>query len=265
MFFYYLDYAIIYLIGSDYMLITSVDNKKIKKYVSLKTSKGRHNEEMFLVEGMHMCYEANKNNLLVDLLVLENTSITFDYSGEITYVTSNVLKKISSLSNPTTVIGVCKTFNSNEINGNHILILDDVQDPGNIGTIIRSSKAFNVDTIILSTNCVDIYNDKVLRSTQGMIFNMNIVYGDLLEIIPNLHDNGYLILGTNVNDGVDVRDIKFHKYALIMGNEGNGVKQEIQNMCDKNLYIKMNPNCESLNVAVATSILLYELNRGNYE
>lgn len=247
------------------MLITSVDNKKIKKYTSLKSSKGRKDEGLFLVEGAHMCYEANKNGLLVDLLVLENTEISFNYASEITYVTSNVLKKVSSLTNPNNVIGVCRIIENKEIIGNHILILDDVSDPGNIGTIIRSSKAFNIDTIILSTNSVNIYNDKVLRSTQGMIFNMNIVYGDLLEIIPRLRDNGYLILGTNVVDGTDVRNIKTNKYALIMGNEGNGVSDEIQAMCDKNLYIKMNSDCESLNVAVATSILLYELDRSNYE
>ena len=247
------------------MLITSVDNKKIKKYVSLKNSKSRKVEGLFLVEGMHMCYEANKHNLLVDLLVLENTDISFSYDWEITYVTSNVLNKVSSLSNPTTVIGVCRINKTNEIIGNHILLLDDIQDPGNIGTIIRSSKAFDIDTIVLSTNSVDIYNDKVLRSTQGMIFNMNIIYRDLLEIIPSLRDNGYMILGTNVNNGVDVRSIKVDKFALVMGNEGQGVKKEIQDICDKNLYIKMNPDCESLNVGVATSILLYEINRSNYE
>ena len=247
------------------MLITSVDNKTIKRYVSLKNTRDRKKEGLFLVEGMHMCYEANKCGLLAHLIVLENTEITFNYSGEITYVTPNVMKKISNLLTPTPVIGVCKMVDTNEIVGNHILLLDDIQDPGNIGTIIRSSKAFNIDTIILSNNSVDIYNDKVLRSTQGMIFNMNIVYGDLIEIISRLRDNGYTILGTNVNNGEDVRDIKVSKYALIMGNEGNGVHKEIQELCDKNLYIKMNENCESLNVGVATSILLYELDRSIYE
>ena len=247
------------------MLITSVDNKKIKRYVSLKTSKGRKEEGLFLIEGMHMCYEANKNNLLVDLIMLEDTNISFNYPGEITYVTENVMKKLSNLLNPTNVIGICKKIDNNEIIGNHILILDDIQDPGNIGTIIRSSKAFNIDTIILSNNSCDIYNDKVLRSTQGMIFNTNIIYGDLLDIIPQLRDNGYMILGTNVLDGEDARDVKVNKYALIMGNEGNGVHEEIRALCDKNLYIKMNSECESLNVGVATSILLYELDRSNYE
>ena len=247
------------------MLITSVDNKKIKRYVSLKNAKDRKKEGLFIVEGMHMCYEANKNGLLVDLIVLENSEITFSYAGVITYVTENVMKKVSNLLNPTTVIGICNALDNKEIIGDHILLLDEVSDPGNIGTIIRSASAFNVDTIILSNNSVDIYNDKVLRSTQGMIFNMNIIYGDLLDIIPKLRDNGYTILGTNVSDGVDVRDIKLSKFALIMGNEGQGVHEEIQSLCDKNLYIKMNSNCESLNVGVATGILLYELNRSNYE
>ena len=94
---------------------------------------------------------------------------------------------------------------------------------------------------------------------------MNIIYGDLFDIIPRLRDNGYLILGTNVNNGEDVRKVNVSKFALIMGNEGNGVHEEIQELCDKNLYIKMNNDCESLNVAVATSILLYELDRSNYE
>ena len=247
------------------MLITSVDNKKIKRYLSLKTSKGRYDEELFLVEGMHLCYEAFKHNLLVDLLILDGNNISFNYNGEITYISDNVMKKLSSLKTPTTVIGVCKIEENKEIIGNRILLLDDVADPGNIGTIIRSSKAFNVDTIILSTNSVDIYNEKVIRSTQGMLFNMNILYTDLEEVIPKLRDNGYMILGTDVNNGVDVRDISVLKYALVMGNEGRGVSENIKSMCDKNLYIKMNDACESLNVAVATSILLYELDRGYHE
>ena len=94
------------------MLITSVDNKKIKKYVSLKNSKNRKEDGLFLVEGMHLCYEAFKNNLLVDLVVLENTDISFNYSGEITYVTENVLKKLSNLSTPSSIIGVCKILDN---------------------------------------------------------------------------------------------------------------------------------------------------------
>ena len=247
------------------MLITSVSNDKIKKYTLLKNSKERKNEGMFLVEGMHLCMEAYKNGILLDILLKDGDSLEFDYNKEITYVTENVLKKLSNLSNTSNIIGVCKMMNNKEIKGNHILILDNLQDPGNLGTIIRSSNAFNIDTIILSNNSVDIYNDKVLRSTQGMIFSMNILYDDLEKVIIKLKKDNYKILGTDVNNGVDVRNVNESKYALIMGNEGRGVSENIKRLCDKNLYIKMNNSCESLNVAVATSILLYELDRGNNE
>jgi TrmH family RNA methyltransferase len=247
------------------MLITSLDNKKIKKYYELKSSKKRHEEKLFLVEGMHLCLEAYKHHLLTDILLLEGEKLEFDYNQEINYVTDKILKKLSSLTTYSKVIGVCKMGECNEIKGKHILLLDGIQDPGNMGTIIRSAKAFNIDTIILSTDSVDIYNDKVLRSTQGLMFDMNIYYDDLENVINELKKKHYLILGTDVKNGVDVRDVKSNKYALIMGNEGHGVRDSIKKMCDKNLYIKMNNNCESLNVAVATSILLYELERGTNE
>lgn len=247
------------------MLIQSLDNKKIKKYMELKTSKGRKIQQLFLVEGMHLCEEAWKKGYLYDVLLLENEELSFAYDKEITYVRENILKKMSMLTTPSNVIGVCKMIVKKEIKGNSILLLDDIGDPGNMGTIIRSAKAFNVDTIILSPNSVDIYNDKVLRSTQGMLFDINIMYANLEEVIPKLKKDGFIILGTDVKDGCDVRNTKYLKYALIMGNEGHGVSEKIKKLCDKNLYIKMNKNCESLNVGVATSILLYELDRGQNE
>lgn len=243
------------------MVINSLENKKIKKYASLKTTKGRIEHSLFLVEGMHLVEEAYKHNMLVDVLLLEDDSLSFDPNIEITYVNEAILKKISNLTNYSNVIGICKTFDNKNVIGDRILLLDNIQDPGNLGTIIRSACAFNIDTIVLSNDTVDVYNDKVIRSTQGMLFNMNIISGDLMEFIPILKEQGYLILGTNVHNGTDVGDVNSSKYALIMGNEGHGVSEEISSMCDKNLYIKMNKDCESLNVGVATSILLYELNK----
>ena len=248
-----------YIIGCDFMLITSLDNKKIKKYLKLKNKKCRDFEKLFLIEGNHLVEEAIKSNLLVDLLVLEGEE--FNYSKEITYVSLNIMKKLSNMESIPSVIGVVKFLEPKEITSDKILILDDIQDPGNLGTIIRSSLAFNVSDIILSLNSVDLYNDKVIRSTQGMLFKVNIIRSDLKDIILNLKKDGYTILGTDVNDGVDVKELDISRFALIMGNEGQGVSPEIKKMCDKNLYIKMNNQVESLNVGVATSILLYELNR----
>ena len=246
------------------MLITSLENKKIKFINSLKNSKKRRELGFFIVEGMHLVHEAYKNNKLEEIILLEGSELEFSCPIEPTFVTFEVMKKITSLNTPSSVIGICKINNENTIKGNHILILDGVQDPGNLGTIIRSCSAFDVDTLILSNDTVDIYNEKVIRSTQGMIFQLNFIVGDLKEIINSLKKDNYKILGTDVLNGVSVRNYKVDKYALIMGNEGNGVSEEIKKLCEQNIHIKMNPLCESLNVGVATSIILYEF-WSNYE
>lgn len=241
------------------MLITSLDNPKIKKYLKLKTKKYRDLEKMFLIEGEHLVKEAFQNNVLVDLLVLDGYPIDFNFNY--TNITLNIMKKLSCMESVPKVIGVVRFLESREITGKKVLLLDDIRDPGNLGTIIRSSLAFGVLDIVLNLNSVDIYNDKVIRSSQGMIFQMNIIRRDLKEVILELKEKGYLILSTNVEDGVDAKELEVNQFALIMGNEGVGVKKELQEMSDKNLYIKMNNQVESLNVGVATSILLYELNR----
>ncbi|MBQ8891940.1 MAG: RNA methyltransferase [Bacilli bacterium] len=241
------------------MLITSLDNNKIKKYIKLKDKKYRDIDKLFLVEGEHLVFEALKSNRLVDLLVIEDYDFKIDFPY--TFVTLNIMKKLSNMESTPKVIGVVKMNDSNSIIGNRVVMLDDVRDPGNLGTIIRSSVAFNVTDIVLSRESVDLYNEKVIRATQGMIFKINIIRKDIVDIIKELKEKNYLILGTNVKNGTDVSFINTNKYALIMGNEGSGVKPEILNMCDKNIYIEMSPECESLNVGVATSIILYELNK----
>lgn len=241
------------------MLITSLDNNKIKKYLKLKTKKYREIDKMFLVEGEHLVEEAIKSNRLVDLLVLEDYDYKIDFPW--TYVTSSIMKKLSDMDSYPNVIGVVEIKDNQTIQGNRVLLLDDIQDPGNLGTIIRSSVAFNVTDIVLSNSTVDLYNDKVIRASQGMIFKINIIKKDLISVINELKEKKYTILGTNVQNGIDAGEIVTSKFALVMGNEGSGVKKEIQDMCDKNIYIEMSKECESLNVGVATSIILYELNR----
>ena len=247
------------------MLITSLDNKKIKLYNSLNDSKNRNINKMFLIEGEHLVKEALSIHNLVDILVLENYELDFDIPMEITYVTESIMKKLTRMPSIPKVIGVCKIIDNKDIKGNRVLVLDNIQDPGNLGTIIRSSVAFNIDTIVLSNDTVDLYNDKVIRSTQGLLFHINIIRRDLFDVIKELKNNNYDILGTNVNNGVTLNKVKSNKFALLMGNEGNGLNKELQSMCDKNIYIPMNNNCESLNVAVATSIILYSLGCDNNE
>lgn len=238
-------------------MIESVNNEKIKYYSKLKDKKYRDKENLYLLSTPHLVQEALKLNLVETIFLLENKENIY---GNVIYVTSSVMKKLSNLDTPPEVVAVVKKSEECEIKGN-ILLLDAIQDPGNLGTIIRSATAFNIDTIILGDGCVDLYNEKTLRAAEGMHLHLNIINRNLIEIISKLKQDNYQIIGTKLTDGIELK--KFNptkKYALIMGNEGRGVEPELLNQCDDYLYIKMNEKCESLNVGVATSIILYELN-----
>ena len=227
-------------------MIESINNEKIIKYSKLKQKKYRDESSLFIVEGKHLVEEAKKHDLVVEEFILNEN------------ISEAAMKKLSNLDNPNEYLAIVKKIESRDIKGN-VLIVDGIQDPGNLGTIIRSSVAFNIDTIILSNDTVDQYNDKVIRASEGMIFNINIIKGDLKEIIPTLNMDIY---GTNVINGESLDDINISSpYAIIVGNEGAGVSPEISKLINKNIYINMNDKCESLNVGVATSIILYEVER----
>jgi len=242
------------------VVYTSLDNPKIKDIKKLNQKKYRDKKGMFLVEGEHIVLEAYKKGYLKDL-ILESDSV-FPLDVNTLYVTNNILSAISSLETPYSIMGVCEKIKESDILGDRILILDGIQDPGNLGTIIRSAVAFHIDTIILSNDTVDLYNSKVVRSTQGLMFHINIIKRDLNEILPLLKEQGYFISGTKVTHGTSLKSVaKSKKFAIIMGNEGNGMHQSLEKFCDNFLYIDMNQVCESLNVGVATSIILYELDK----
>ncbi len=244
------------------MVITSLENDRVKKYVRLQRKKNRDLENLYIVEGEHLVIEADKAGVIEEIILLNGEN--YDYNYPVFYVTDEILNKISTMDTAPKIMAVCRKNNNSTIIGNKILVLDGVQDPGNLGTIIRSSLAFNVDTIVLLENSVDLYNPKVLRATQGMYNYINIVNKDFNEVYKYMKDNNITIYGTSVVNGIDASSLNKEekkKYCLIMGNEGQGIREEIFNMCDKNLYIKMNEKVESLNVGVACSILLYELGR----
>ena len=201
------------------MIITSLENEKVKDLIKLQRKKYRDITNTFIVEGEHLVREVLKKNIVIELFVVEGN--TFDFDLDCTYVSLEVMRKISTLDTPSNIIALCKKNNENKIIGNRILLLDEIQDPGNLGTIIRSSVAFNIDTIILSENTVDLYNPKVIRGTQGMFCHINIINLDAVSAIDYLKENNYIIYGTNVNDGIDVRNLSSedkNKFCLIMGN-----------------------------------------------
>ena len=238
-------------------MISSVENEKVKNLVKLKKKKYRDITETYIVEGYHLVEEAYKAGV-VDEIFLLKIEVSLD-----------VMSRISSMDTPCEIVALCHKKQFQDIKENDtlihkVLLLDEIQDPGNLGTIIRSSVAFGIDMIILSENTVDLYNPKVLRATQGMYCHIPILSLNAVETLNAFKKKHYQIFGTNVENGVDVRELKEEdkrKFCLVVGNEGKGVRPEIQEMCDANLYIAMKEDVESLNVGVACSILLYELGR----
>ena len=235
-------------------MYTSTSNDFIKSIKKLNEKKYRDNQSLFLVEGEHLVLEAIKHNIAKYIIVRDDYD--FDYDNKIV-VNNKVMKYISNLDNPSGIVAVCNKINNTKI-GSKILILDNIQDPGNLGTIIRSLVAFNFDTLVLSNNTVDLYNSKVIRATQGMLFKINVIIIDIEEFINSL--DGYKIIGTDVVNGENVKNFKkIEKFAIIVGNEGKGISSNIKKLCSDNIYIPISNDCESLNVGVAASIIMYEL------
>lgn len=241
------------------MVITSVNNEHIKELAKLKDKKYRDSSNLFLVETEHLVLEAFKKGLVKELILDKDALFPLDVTT--TYVNREVMKKLSSTESIPKVMAVVYKKEENLNVGEKILVLDNIQDPGNLGTIIRSAVAFNIDTIVLSNDTVDLYNPKVVRSNQGMMFHVNIIRTDVVKFIADLKKDGYKIVGTKVTNGHDVKESKIYShFALIIGNEGRGMSKDLDLLCDEYLYIRMNDNCESLNASVAASIIMYEIN-----
>lgn len=242
------------------MLITSKDNNRVKEIRKLLNKKYSMEKGLFVIEGENLVSEAIKNNLLCELFVLEGFGCEYDFKFD--YVTMDVMKSISDLKSTPRLLGVCK-FNNNKNIGKKIVILDNIQDPGNAGTIIRNSVAFDIDTIIFSNDSVSPFNEKVLRSTGGMIFNTNIIVSNIENIIKEIKNRNIKLIGTSLHTNNSLENVEvLDSYAVIFGNEGNGVRDNILNLCDELVKINMKPSCESLNVGVSSGIVLYYLYRG---
>lgn len=236
------------------MKITSLNNPKVVFWAKLKMKKYRDIEHLFIVESEHLVSEALKKGIVKEIITTEEK----EYEVPTYNVSTEIMKRISTLITPSKIMAVCEYLMPDDIKGN-ILLLDHIQDPGNLGTIIRSAVAFNFSTIIVSEDTVDFYNDKVIRSSEGMIFNINLVKDDLLSIIPVLKEKGYKIYGTDVKKGKNIKTIDNNKCAIIIGSEGKGMSIEVKELCDDFIYINMSKTCESLNAAVASSIIMYEV------
>lgn len=178
-------------------------------------------------------------------------------------MTDEIIKSLSMVPAPQGVIAVVEIPKASQEPALTcpILILDNVQDPGNLGTMIRTADAANFKTVILGAGTVDSYNDKVLRSMQGSQFHLNIIEADLSQIIPTLRSQGVTVYGTELNPkAVSYRELpRNSEIALMMGNEGQGVAPELLQLTDANVYIPITGKAESLNVAVAAGVLMFAL------
>jgi TrmH family RNA methyltransferase len=232
------------------MIITSMNNQLIKDTVKLHQKKYRDQTSQFLAEGYHLYQEASTVENIVRVF-------TTDYGiigNNVIYVNDLVLAKLTQTKNPQPVLTVCEKINKTELS-DKILILEKIQDPGNLGTLMRSALAFGFNTIVLD-NTVDVYNDKVLRSTQGAIFKLSIIHQNTLDFINA--NSEYKYYGTEL-DGQPLSTIeKASKIAVILGNEGQGLSELVLNQTTANLTIKMQET-ESLNVGVAGSIIMHHI------
>lgn len=238
------------------MEITSLNNEKVKNWKKLKQKKYRDLTNTFLVEGDHLVNEAIKNKRVIEII----TTKMDEYEADTYHVDEKIMKELSSQVTSTDIIAVVKKNEERGVLGN-IIILDNIQDPGNMGTIIRSAVAFGFDSVVISDTAVDAYNEKVVRSSEGMLFNINIIRTDIKEFIKHLSDE-YKVVSTDVVNGKNIKEIDYQKIAIIIGNEGSGVSREVNELCDDFVNIKMNNNCESLNAGVSASILMYEVYNG---
>ncbi|WP_297672362.1 RNA methyltransferase [Thomasclavelia sp.] len=235
-------------------MIRSTSNNTIKTLIKLKQKKYRDEFGSYLIEGEHLVEEAIKAKQVECLI--STKEIKSDLP--VIIVSNEVMKKISFTKSPQSIMAKCKIKKEKKlVDGKRYLILDDLQDPGNIGTLIRTALAFSIDQIILSNNCVDLYNDKLLRSMQGANFHINCIYDDLKTVISTLKKNNVKIIGSALENGQDIKEIEIsEKMAFIVGNEGNGMNKDILLKCDNIGYIPID-TIESLNVAIAGSIMMY--------
>lgn len=246
--------------------INSLDNSTIKKVKKLKQRKYREEEKKFLAEGrkfLDFTYTPDLIILKENFEDFENITTKLErFDCRKIVVNDRIFKELTSQENSQGVILVypyCET-NIEKIN-NNIIVLDKIQDPGNLGTIIRVADAAGFKDIILSKGSVDCYNEKCVRSSMGSIFNMNIVYMEELQLIHFLKEKKYKFLVTALeNNSIEYTDISLNeKNAIIFGSEGNGVSDNFLKAADETVIIPIYGSAESLNVAMASGIILYKV------
>jgi RNA methyltransferase, TrmH family len=241
-------------------MITSIKNEKVKAWKKLQKRKERFNTKTFLVEGFHLLQEAKNSDWNIKEIIVQAGSELPSWCDEfeITIVSDHVFEQITETKSPQGIAAIIQMKEMEKVVGKHTLLIDSIQDPGNLGTIIRTADAAGFDGVILGNGTVDLYNDKVIRATQGSIFHIPIYQKDLQEVIPVLKADGFSIWATALEGATLYNEVSIDsKVAIVLGNEGAGVQQEIINQADKIVKIPIFGQAESLNVSIAAGILMY--------
>lgn len=258
------------------MEITSRKNQLVRYYKSLiNERRARRENGSFVAEGHKLCEEAVKSGLTVKSVLATKSALEkyphtaeiISSKCEIVVISDDVSEYISDTKTPQGFFAEVKTLdkplNSDKIrNSTRFLILDSLQDTGNIGTIIRTGDALGIDGVILTEECADMYSPKVIRGTMGSLFRLPCYIGKAEEFMPLLTDNGFEIYGALLDKtAVPLNKLNFlPKSAVVIGNEGSGICEKVQKLCTRRVYIPIE-NAESLNAAVAASILCWEMQK----
>lgn len=260
-------------------VIKSKDNNLIKHIKKLKEKKYRDEYGEFIIEGAKIISEAIKEKMQISEIIicegcdkseLIETHLKYEMAKfECIYVAQNIFKLISTVENSQGILAVIKKnkdANKIEFSENFIIALDDVQDPGNLGTIIRTIDSAGLKQVIISKGTADCYNPKVVRSTMGAIFRVNVIECDnLVETLNNLKQNNFKIVITSLKSKKTLYETDLNKKVVVFGNEANGVSKEVEKIADEKMIIPMLGKSESLNVSVSTGVVIYEYVRRIYK
>ena len=245
--------------------LTSLRNPKVMAWRSLKDKKGREEHRAFLVEGARMVNEALSSSFPVQAVLLRedySTDLSLPAGVPVFLLPDHVFRSVCDTRTPQGIAAVLG-LRARKAEGSRLLALDGVQDPGNVGTIIRTADAAGFDGILLSPDCADLFSPKVLRSTMGSVFRLGFSFPDSLpDALSALKKNGYSVLSSQL-DGESFfgrKDVS-SSFVLIVGNEGNGVSAPVRAVATHRLRLPMRGGAESLNAAVAAGIMMYDLMR----
>ncbi len=253
-------------------VITSKDNDVVKSIKKLKDKKYRDEEGCYLIEGIKIIEEAIEEKAIIEKIVIceeciQSSEINQKLLYEIAkydciYVSKKVFESLTTVVAPQGMLAVVRKNSNNtpiDYSQDIILVLDGIQDPGNLGTILRTADSVNLKQIIVSNKTADVYNPKVVRSTMGAIFRVKVIEAEnLVATLKEIKKNKFKIMATSLGGTENIYDIEYKKKVIVIGNEANGVSKEVLDIADKKVIIPMLGKTESLNAAVATSVILYE-------